>query len=160
MNIHIAMDQMKKKFSKTILTIIQRILFLLLIAVMLSACKNKPNLIFHKSNKHLKAGKLVYERYCLACHQTNGSGVPGMYPPLRNSDRVSGTKDSLIHILLHGLTGEIEINGDIFNNTMPPQNYLTNQQIADVLTYIRSEFDNKTGKVTPEEVGTMRKKSP
>jgi mono/diheme cytochrome c family protein len=101
-------------------------------------------------------GKSVYTTYCLACHQSSGSGVPAMYPPLKESDVVNGDKDHLIHILLNGLSGEITVNGKTFNSIMPTQSYLTDQQIADVLSYIRSDFGNNSGAVTPAEVAKIR----
>jgi mono/diheme cytochrome c family protein len=102
------------------------------------------------------AGKNIYNTYCLSCHQKDGSGVPGMYPPLQNSNIVTGDKDKLIHILLNGLEGEIEVNGDIYDGVMPKQSNLTDEQIANVLTYIRQNLGNKAGEVRMEEVAKMR----
>lgn len=102
------------------------------------------------------AGKGVYTTYCLACHQTDGSGVPGTYPPLKKSDVVNGDKDHVIHILLNGLSGEIVVNGKTYNSIMPTQSYLTDQQIADVLSYIRSDFGNNSEAITPDEVAKVR----
>lgn len=101
-------------------------------------------------------GKATYDAVCLACHQEDGSGVPGMHPPLVNSDRVKGNPDSLIHIVLHGMKGEIEIAGEVYNNIMPPQSQLTNQQVAEVLTYVRKRFGEGAGSLTPEEVQKQR----
>lgn len=79
-----------------------------------------------------------------------------MYPPLQNSNIVTGDKDKLIHILLNGLEGEIEVNGDIYDGVMPKQSNLTDEQIANVLTYIRQNLGNKAGEVRMEEVAKMR----
>jgi mono/diheme cytochrome c family protein len=101
-------------------------------------------------------GKKVYDSLCLACHMANGTGVPGMYPPLADTDWVTGDKERLIQITIQGLSGEIEVNGVTYNNIMPPNSHLSNQEIADVLTYIRQSFGNDAGEVTVEEVQKVR----
>lgn len=100
-------------------------------------------------------GQLVYEQNCLTCHQANGSGVPNLNPPLRQTDWVLGDKTRLINVLLKGLQGQ-EIEGDAYDNVMPAHDFLDDQQIADVLTYIRSNFGNKASEVTADEVKTVR----
>lgn len=102
-------------------------------------------------------GQLVYEQNCLTCHQANGSGVPNLNPPLRETDWVLGDKNRLINVLLKGLQGQ-EIEGDMYDNAMPAHNFLTDQQIADVLTYIRSNFGNKAASITADEVKAVREK--
>jgi mono/diheme cytochrome c family protein len=105
-------------------------------------------------------GKSVYEAYCLACHQHDGSGVENMNPPLVKTKWVLGDKKVLTKIVLKGLQGgEIEIDGDKFHNPMPPQeSVLKDQEIADVLTYVRNSFGNKASMVTAAEVKAMRAK--
>lgn len=99
----------------------------------------------------------MYEQNCLTCHQVNGSGVPNLNPPLRNTDWVTGDKTRLINVLLKGLQSQ-EIEGEMYDNAMPAHDFLTNQQIADVLTYIRSAFGNKAEPVTADEVKKVRGK--
>lgn len=101
-------------------------------------------------------GKKVYETTCLPCHQADGSGVPNLNPPLKQTEWVLGEKKQLIEIVLKGMDKELEINGDYFNNVMPAQAHLTDEQIADVLTYVRSNFGNKASKVTAAEVKKYR----
>ncbi len=105
-------------------------------------------------------GKTVYENACLACHQQDGSGVPNMNPPLAKTKWVLGDKKALTKIVLKGLQGgEIEIDGDKFHNPMPPQeSVLNDQEIADVLTYVRNSFGNKASMVTMAEVKALRAK--
>jgi mono/diheme cytochrome c family protein len=103
------------------------------------------------------AGYDVYKKHCLSCHQSDGSGITGYFPPLGNSERVQKDEERLIKIILSGLSGEIEVNGVIYNTPMPPLNYLTDQQIADVLTYIRSDFKNNALPVSPVNVSRIRK---
>lgn len=100
-------------------------------------------------------GQLIYEQNCLTCHQANGSGVPNLNPPLRGTDWVIGDKTRLINVLLKGLQGQ-EIEGDMYDNAMPAHDFLTNAQIADVLTYIRSSFGNKASAITIDEVNAVR----
>jgi mono/diheme cytochrome c family protein len=106
----------------------------------------------------IERGKGVFEKYCLACHQANGSGVPGMNPPLKKTKWVLGDKKTLVGILQNGLDEEIEINGNYFNNPMPAQSALKDQEMADVLTYVRNSFGNSADPVTVDEVKKYRKK--
>jgi mono/diheme cytochrome c family protein len=108
---------------------------------------------FHAS---IERGKAVYIKTCIACHQADGNGVPRLNPPLSKTEYVLGDKTRLIEIILNGLNEEIEINGDYYSNPMPPFNTLSDQEIADVLTYIRNNFQNKASAVTASEVKTVR----
>jgi mono/diheme cytochrome c family protein len=101
-------------------------------------------------------GRKVYESICLACHMADGSGVPGMHPPLAKTEWVTGDKERLITITIQGLSGKIEVNGRVYNSVMPPNGHLSNREIADVLTYIRQSFGNDASEVTEEEVQKVR----
>lgn len=101
-------------------------------------------------------GKKIYDSICLACHMANGTGVPGMFPPLAGTDWVTGDKEQLIRITIQGLSGKIEVNGKTYNNIMPPNSHLSDREIADVLTYIRQSFGNDASEVTVEEVNNVR----
>lgn len=107
-------------------------------------------------NASIERGKAVYLKTCIACHQADGNGVPRLNPPLSKTDYVLGDKTRLIKIVLNGLNEEIEINGDYYSNPMPPFNTLSDQEVADVLTYIRNNFQNKASAVTASEVKTVR----
>lgn len=100
-------------------------------------------------------GQAIFEQYCLACHQANGSGVPNLNPPLRGTDWVLGDKTRLINVLLKGLQGQ-EIEGEMYDNAMPAHDFLDDAQIAGVLTYIRSNFGNKADAIKAEEVKAVR----
>jgi mono/diheme cytochrome c family protein len=110
------------------------------------------------SKTSMDRGQKVYEATCLTCHQSDGQGVQSMNPTIVKTKWVLGNKRSLVKIVLNGLKGgEIEIGGDSFHNPMPPQSaLLTDQQIADVLTYVRNSFGNKASAVTPSEVKAAR----
>lgn len=103
-------------------------------------------------------GQAVYAKYCLTCHQVDGSGVPNLNPPLIQTKWTLGSKTVLIEQVLKGSSGKVEIDGETFHNTMPPLATLTDQQIADVLTYVRNNFGNKASIVTPAEVKAVRAK--
>jgi mono/diheme cytochrome c family protein len=103
-------------------------------------------------------GEKVYKQYCISCHQADGGGVPNMNPPLINTTYVLGDKEHLIKILLKGLNENIEIDGETFTNPMPALNILKDQEIADVLTYVRNSFGNKASAVTAAEVKAVRAK--
>ena len=106
----------------------------------------------------MKRGEVVFNSYCLACHQANGGGVPNLYPPLIKTSYVLGERKALITIILKGLAGEIEVNDATYNGVMPPHNFLTDQQVADVLTYVRNSFGNKAALIKPAEVKPVRAK--
>lgn len=122
----------------------------------LAGCKNKGGKQLPEQSMTMHPGKVIYDRYCLACHQTDGSGVPGLYPPLRKADWKTLDSEKLINILLQGVSGEIEVDGMVYNGQMPAHQFLTDQQIADVLTYLRSEYGNIRTEITPVEVSSMR----
>jgi mono/diheme cytochrome c family protein len=103
-------------------------------------------------------GKTVYDTYCLPCHQADGSGVPTMNPPLIKTSWVLGSKNVLIEQILKGSANKVEIDGEKFHGAMPAQTQLTDEQIADVLTYVRNSFGNKASIVTTAEVKAVRAK--
>jgi mono/diheme cytochrome c family protein len=101
-------------------------------------------------------GKKVYEKNCLTCHQANGGGVPRMNPPLINAEFVKGDKKKLIQWVLKGSVEKVPIDGKYYSNNMPPQAALKDQEIADVLTYIRNSFQNKGSIITAADVKAER----
>lgn len=101
-------------------------------------------------------GKMVYNMFCRSCHQADGTGSPGMYPPLDGTETVNGDKEHLIRIILEGQSGPIVVKGEHYNNEMPKMDYLTDKQIADVLTWVRSNFGNEAGPVSESEVAALR----
>jgi mono/diheme cytochrome c family protein len=104
-----------------------------------------------------KAGENLYLKYCMACHQTDGSGVPGMYPPLINSPIVnSGKKEDFIKVLLNGLKGPIEVHGKVYNQQMPSQNFLSDEELALIINYVSKSFGNKGSQVTPGDIKSLR----
>jgi len=116
--------------------------------------------------QQMEAGKEVYMKaaagggMCFTCHQPNGEGLAGQFPPLAGSDWVLGDKERLIKISMYGLMGEIDVNGVKYNNVMAPPGIppgsLTDDQIANVLTYIRNDWGNSASAVSADEVATVR----
>ena len=102
-------------------------------------------------------GKQLYETTCSACHQATGLGLSDVYPPLAESEWVTGDEGRLIRVVLHGLTGEIEVAGETISGAMPAWGAaLDDGQIAAILTYIRASWGNKATAVTATAVGRVR----
>lgn len=101
-------------------------------------------------------GQEVYLQQCLSCHQADGGGVQNLNPPLIKTKYVLGDKTKLIKIVLDGLSGELEVGDDTYHNVMAPHRDLSDQEIADVLTYIRNSFGNKASAVTAAQVKVAR----
>ena len=101
-------------------------------------------------------GADIYAAHCAACHQLQGGGVPGEFPPLKNSDWVSGDKGRMIATVLHGVEGPIEIDGEIYDELMPGFAFLGDEDMAALLTFIRSSFDNSAEPVHESEVLLVR----
>lgn len=109
----------------------------------------------------MSRGQTVYMQVCFACHQPTGQGLPNMFPPLAGSDWVTAKRPGrMIRMVLHGFTGPFRLNGAAFKSPaplMPAQGAaLNDQQIADVLTFVRNSFGNAASAVTPEEVKAVR----
>lgn len=104
-------------------------------------------------------GKKIYNKYCLACHMADGGGVPNMNPPLSKTSYVLGDKTRLIKVILNGLATGEEIDGETYTNVMPAHNFLTDQEVADVLSFVRNSFENKTSGISVQEVKTVRAKN-
>lgn len=117
-------------------------------------------------NKSLKksyeAGRTTFSQFCAACHQPHGKGLINVAPTLVKSDWVSGSPDVLIAVANNGLTGPIKVNGKVVEGVppiMPPHSFLTDQQMADTLTYVRSAWGNKAEQIKAEEIQDFRKKN-
>lgn len=105
--------------------------------------------------KPIAAAK-VYYTYCLSCHQQDGKGDGSRFPPVAGSEWVTGDKGKLIGVLINGLEGPVTVNGKSYNNTMPSHRFLKDEEIAQVLTYIRQNFNNNADAITEEEVKEVR----
>jgi mono/diheme cytochrome c family protein len=137
--------------------------FTAILLFLVIACNNLKAQVRHslKSTKsHLALsianGKLVYTQNCASCHQVDGHGVQNMNPPLIQTSYVLGDKVKLITIVLNGFNEDVEINGNTYSNTMASHDFLKDQEIADVLTYIRHSFGNKASSISAVMVKSVR----
>lgn len=105
----------------------------------------------------LARGEQLYTSRCASCHQYNGQGVGGEFPPLVKTDWVTGDEERLIRVVLGGLSGEITVNGRTYSGAMPPWGgFLDDRQVADLLTFLRSSWGNEAPPVSAEEVAAVR----
>src|SRR3984893_17444585 len=104
-------------------------------------------------------GKKVFSANCQTCHQANGQGVPGQYPPLAGSEFTNGGSRRMAMIVLKGLQGPVKVKGQAYGTAVmqPWDKTLTDQKIADVMTYERSDWGNKASPVTAEQIAALRK---
>ena len=104
-------------------------------------------------------GKKIFSANCATCHQANGLGVAGQYPPLAGSEYVIGGTRRLGMIVLKGLEGPLTVKGVQYGSAVmqPWEKTLNDAKIADVLTYIRQEWGNTAGPVAPEGIAGLRK---
>ncbi|QTN32783.1 nitrite reductase, copper-containing [Akkermansiaceae bacterium] len=105
--------------------------------------------------ERITAGKAIYAANCAACHMPDGSGVPKAFPPLAASDYLNENVDRSIAVVIHGLEGKIKVNGQDYESIMPSLG-LNDENVANVLTYVYSEWDNKGIEITPEQVAKIR----
>ncbi len=99
----------------------------------------------------IASGKQIYTNTCFACHQANGEGIASAFPPLAESDYLNADVNRSINIVLHGKTGEITVNGQKYNSVMTKQ-ALTNEEVADVLTYVYNSWGNNKTHVKTSDV--------
>jgi nitrite reductase (NO-forming) len=107
------------------------------------------------TKSQMEQGRKVYLKSCFVCHQPDGTGLPGVFPPLAKSDYLMADKERSIRIVIEGQAGEIVVNGTKYNGIMPPVP-IPDQQVADVLTYVRNSWGNSGSPVTVEEVRRVR----
>ena len=108
-------------------------------------------------NRAENAGERLFESYCSACHQYDDQGM-GEAPPLENSPWVTGPAERLVRVLLHGVTGRIEIGGRVYDREMPGfGGVLSDEEAAKLATYTRSRFGADDATVTANEVARIRR---
>jgi mono/diheme cytochrome c family protein len=145
---------MKKSSFLTVICIL-----FFLSALLMSQTKKPSSPAQNTLASSIERGKKVYTERCLTCHQIDGGGVQNMNPPLTKTKWVLGDKTQLIQIVLKGMSTGVEIDGDSYHNVMASHADLNDQQIADVLTYVRNNFGNKAKAVTVAEVKAVRAKT-
>jgi nitrite reductase (NO-forming) len=103
----------------------------------------------------MEQGKRVFTTICIACHQQSGQGIPGAFPPLAGSDFLNADKGRAIGIVAGGLSGPVQVNGKLFNGQMPALN-LSDEDVANVLTYVYNTWGNAGHEIKPAEVAAVR----
>ncbi|WP_242928920.1 copper-containing nitrite reductase [Pontibacter vulgaris] len=108
-------------------------------------------MVASNKNMRIELGKTLYAQNCQACHQAEGQGMKGAFPPLAKSDFLNSDLNRAIGVVAHGLEGQIKVNGEVYNSTMPKLK-LTDEEIANVITYVVNNWGNKGGEVTLDQV--------
>jgi nitrite reductase (NO-forming) len=118
--------------------------------------KNIEKLFDSNLKERISAGKMVYEQNCAACHQADGMGLKGAFPPLAKSDYLMADKKRAIGNIINGLEGKVVVNGSEYNGVMPALG-LDDEDVANVLSFIRNSWGNNSDEVTTSEVKAVRK---
>ncbi|MBY0479966.1 MAG: cytochrome c [Chitinophagaceae bacterium] len=107
--------------------------------------------------KSIERGKELYTTHCMNCHMEDGKGMENVYPPVAKSDFLKRPAKDLIDNIMNGQSGETKVNGINYNAIMPAMNYLTDEQIADLINYVNNSWGNKNKiAVTPGQVKKIR----
>ena len=105
-------------------------------------------------------GAAIFSARCAACHQATGLGLPGVFPPLAGSEWVAGDEKVVVLAVIHGISGSLTVKGAKYNGAMPPFGpQLTDDEIAGVLSWVRSNFGNTAAAIGGEKVTALRKES-
>lgn len=129
-------------------------------AQMKEAIKTDPRIASLTKDIQIEKGKQVFMQTCFVCHQVDGQGIAGQIPPLAKSDFLMADKERSIRGVLLGQSGEMTVNGKVYNGTMIPLNYLSDEDIAFALTYVRNSWGNSGDAVSVTEVRRIRSEAP
>jgi nitrite reductase (NO-forming) len=129
-------------------------------AQMKQAIQSDPKIVGLTKEIQIAKGKQIFMQTCFVCHQINGEGIPAQIPPLAKSDFLMQDLERSIRIVLQGRSGETVVNGKTFNGTMVPLNTLSDDEIANVLTYVRNSFGNSGDAVSLDRVRRIRSEAP
>lgn len=129
----------------------------LLFAAMLSLAATAAMAAAAPDAATLAKGHSLFENNCSACHQAHGEGMPGVFPNLAKSDFLAADPQRAVHFVLHGHTGQITVNGVTYDGSMPDVGAsLSNQDVADILTYVLNSWGNPGGQIQPDAVAQVR----
>ncbi|NID09135.1 cytochrome c [Fibrella aestuarina] len=126
----------------------------LLLPVVMSSCQSQEETM---RQKYVTEGILLYRRNCANCHQADGAGLANLYPPLANSDYLKANKNAVICSIRYGQQGPIKVNGKVYNRVMPPQLQLSALEVAEITTYIYSQWGDDKRLVTAKEAEALLK---
>jgi len=106
--------------------------------------------------QRIRAGGVLYNGTCSVCHQQNGEGLAGVFPPLANSDYLMADAERSIEVVLNGLTGPVTVNDSPYNSVMPPMSQLNDDEIANILTFAMNSWGNEADSISPSQVAEIR----
>ncbi|MFT5679189.1 MAG: nitrite reductase (NO-forming) [Myxococcota bacterium] len=104
----------------------------------------------------IAAGESLFAGTCSTCHQPDGAGLKGVFPPLAGSDFLNADVDRAIEVVVNGLTGPVTVNGEAYSSVMPPMSQLNDDEVANILTFVYGSWDNNGTTVTAEQVAAVR----
>jgi nitrite reductase (NO-forming) len=107
-------------------------------------------------DEQVKAGQQLFAGTCSVCHQANGAGLPGVFPPLAKSDFLAADIKRAMNIVLTGFSGKVTVNAQEYNSVMPPMTQLNDDEIANILTYVLNSWGNPGGRVSKDDVKAQR----
>lgn len=108
----------------------------------------------------IQAGSALFTGTCSVCHQANGEGLAGVFPPLAKSDFIAADHTKVIGVVLNGLSGPVKVNGKDYNSVMPPMSQLADDEVANILTYVTNSWGNAGAQFTQAEVAKARANTP
>ena len=111
-------------------------------------------------DEQIQAGKALFTGTCSTCHQGDGNGMEGVFPPLASSDWITKDPKGVPRVILHGLVGKVTVNGKEYNSNMPPMSQLTDDEVANISTYVLNSWGNPGGKVTKADAAAIRATKP
>ena len=110
--------------------------------------------------EQIKAGQVLFTGTCSVCHQANGEGLANVFPPLAKSDYIAADPKRMVDVILHGLSGKVTVNGAEYNSVMPPMNQLTDDEVANIATYVLNSWGNPGGVISKDDAAKSRAKPP
>lgn len=148
--------QTERLFNRGLRSVLTVILPLLIVHaslyISLTSCQSDEEI---KRQKYITEGILLYRKNCSNCHQTNGEGLAALYPPLANSDYLKANKNAVICSIRYGQQGPIRVNGKVYNRVMPAQLQLSALEVAEIATYIYSQWGDDKRLVSAKEAEAL-----
>lgn len=111
-------------------------------------------------DEQIAAGRQLFTGTCSVCHQANGEGLKGVFPPLAKSDYIAADPKRIVNAMLHGVSGKVTVNGVEYNSVMPPMTQLADDEVANIATFVLNSWGNPGGQVTKEQATAARAENP
>ena len=110
--------------------------------------------------EQIDAGKALFSGTCSTCHQPEGQGMAGVFPPLAKSDYIAADPKRVPSVILHGLVGPVKVNGEDYNSNMPPMSQLTDDEVANISTFVLNSWGNPGGRISKADAAAIRQQKP